>query len=296
MRVFLTGSTGFIGSHVARELLAVGHQVLGMTRSQAGADALRAIGVEPHHGTLEELASLRRGAEQCDAVIHTAFDHDFAHFVDNCQQDARAIAALGEALNDSQRPLLITSGTPMGSPAPGEPADEDHFNPEHPNPRAASERAGEALLQRGLNVVVMRLSQIHDTVKQGLVTELIRHAQQKGVSAYVDGGHNQWSAAHVSDTARLYRLALENHQPGARYHATAESRIPFRLIAQALGEGLGLPAVSVPANEAMAQFGWLSSFAGRDMSSHSSKTRARLSWVPAGPGLIEDLKGCFERR
>lgn len=296
MRVFLTGSTGFIGSHVARELLAAGHQVLGMTRSHAGSDALRAIGAEPHHGTLEDLASLRLGAEQCDAVIHTAFDHDFAHFVDNCQKDARAIAALGEALNGSQRPLLITSGTPMGSSAPGEPADEDHFNAEHPNPRAASERAAEALLQRGLNVVVMRLSQIHDTVKQGLVTELIKHARGTGVAAYVDAGMNHWSAAHISDTARLYRLALEKHQPGARYHATAESHIPFHLIAEALGEGLGLPVVSVPADEAMAQFGWLSSFVGRDMSSNSSKTRARLGWVPTGPGLIEDLKGCFERR
>lgn len=296
MRVFLTGSTGFIGSHVARELLVAGHQVLGMTRSQAGADALRAIGAEPHHGTLEDLASLRLGAEQCDAVIHTAFDHDFAHFVDNCQKDARAIAALGEALNGSQRPLLITSATPMGSSAPGEPADEDHFNAEHPNPRAASERAAEALLQRGLNVVVMRLSQIHDTVKQGLVTELIKHARGTGVSAYVDAGMNHWSAAHISDTAQLYRLALEKHQPGARYHATAESHIPFHLIAEALGEGLGLPVVSVPADEAMAQFGWLSSFVGRDMSSNSSKTRARLGWVPTGPGLIEDLKGCFERR
>ncbi|MGA3681557.1 SDR family oxidoreductase [Pseudomonas graminis] len=296
MRVFLTGSTGFIGSHVARDLLAAGHQVLGMTRSHAGADALRAIGAEPHHGTLEDLASLRLGAEQCDAVIHTAFDHDFAHFVDNCQKDARAIAALGEALNGSQRPLLITSATPMGSSAPGEPADEDHLNAEHPNPRAASERAAEALLQRGLNVVVMRLSQIHDTVKQGLVTELIKHARETGVAAYVDAGMNHWSAAHISDTAQLYRLALEKHQPGARYHATAESHIPFHLIAEALGEGLGLPVVSVPADEAMARFGWLSSFVGRDMSSNSSKTRARLGWAPTGPGLIEDLKGCFERR
>lgn len=296
MRVFLTGSTGFIGSHVARELLTAGHQVLGMTRSQAGADALRAIGVEPHHGTLEDLASFKHGAEQCDGVIHTAFDHDFAHFVDNCQKDARAIAALGEALAGSQRPLLITSATPIGSPAPGQPADEDHFDPRHPNPRVASERAADALLQRGLNVVVIRLSQIHDTVKQGLVTELIKHAQQTGVSAYVDEGLNHWSAAHISDTAQLYRLALEKNQPGARYHATAESHIPFRLVAQALGEGLGLPSVSVPASEAMERFGWLSSFVGRDMSSNSSKTRARLGWVPTGPGLIADLKGCLERR
>ena len=295
MRVFLTGSTGFIGAQVARELLDAGHQVLGMTRSEAGAHELLSMGAEPHHGTLEDLASLQRGAEQCDAVIHTAFDHDFAHFVANCQKDSRAIAALGAALAGSDRPLIITSGTPIGSPAPGQPADEDPFNPEHPNPRVASELAGEALLQRGLNVVVMRLSQIHNPVKQGLITEVIKQAREKNLSAYVDEGLNQWSAAHLTDTAHLYRLALEKHQPGARYHATAESRIAFRLIAQTIGDGLGVPTVSVPADEAMANFGWLSSFVGKDMSSLSDKTQTRLGWQPKGPGLIADLKRFFNR-
>ncbi|KAF2394287.1 SDR family oxidoreductase [Pseudomonas frederiksbergensis] len=295
MRVFLTGSTGFIGSQVARELLNAGHQVLGLTRSDAGARELLAMGAEPHHGNIEDLASLQRGAEVCDAVIHTAFDHDFTHFVANCQKDSRAIAALGSALEGSERPLIITSGTPMGSPSPGQPADEDHFDPEHPHPRIASELAGEALLQRGGNVVVMRLSQIHNPHKQGLVTEVIKQAREMRVSAYIDEGLNQWSAAHVADTAHLYRLALEKHQPGARYHATAESSITFRLIAETIGEGLGVPTVAVPADEAIATFGWLSSFVGKDMSSMSTKTQTRLGWQPSGPGLIDDLRSYFIR-
>ena len=294
MRVFLTGSTGFVGTQVARELLNAGHQVLGLTRSDAGARTLLAMGAEAHLGNIEDLASLQRGAQLCDAVIHTAFDHDFAHFVANCQKDAGVISALGSALQGSQRPLIITSATPMGSSAPGQPADEDHFNPEHPNPRIASELAGNMLLQGGVNVVVVRLSQIHNPLKQGLVTEVIKQARESRISAYVEEGLNQWSAAHVTDTAQLYRLALEKHQPGARYHATAESRIPFRLIAQTIADGLGIPSVAVSADEAMQRFGWLSSFAGKDMSSMSDKTQTRLSWKPRGPGLIDDLRSFFE--
>lgn len=295
MRVFLTGSTGFIGSQVARELLNAGHQVLGLTRSDVGARALQEIGVEPHLGTVEDLASLQRGVQDCDAVIHTAFDHDFAHFVANCQKDGRAIAALGSALEGSERPLIITSSTAMGSSAPGQAADEDHFDPEHPNPRVASELAGNALLQRGVNVVVMRLSQIHNQTRQGLVTEVIKLAREKGRSVYINQGLNQWSAAHLADTAQLYRLALEKHQPGARYHATAETGIAFRLIAETIGEGLSLPTVALPADEAPACFGWLSSFVAKDMSSRSSKTQARLGWQPGGSDLIADLKDFFNR-
>jgi nucleoside-diphosphate-sugar epimerase len=293
MRVFLTGATGFIGSHVASELLDAGHQVLGLARSQAGARALLASGVEPHRGNIEDLASLQRGVEACDAIIHTAFDHDFAHFVANCQKDARVINALGSALENSDRPLIITSATPMGCKAPGQAADEDHFDPEHPNPRVASELAGNALLQRGVNVVVVRLSQIHNPKKQGLVTEVIKQAQVNGVSAYIDDGLNHWSAAHVADTAHLYRLALERHQPGARYHATAESRLAFRLIAETIGEGLGLPTVSIPVAETEVNFGWLSGFVGKDMTSMSTKTQTRLGWTPRGPGLLDDLKRFF---
>lgn len=293
MRVFLTGSTGFIGSQVAQELLNAGHQVLGLTRSDASARALLAMGAESHPGDIEDLSSLQRGVEACDAVIHTAFDHDFANFVANCQKDSLAITALGSALKGSERPLIITSATPMGTSIPGQAADEDHFDPEHPNPRVASELAGEELLQRGINVVVMRLSQIHNPIKQGLVTEVIKHAQDKRRSAYIDEGSNQWSAAHLADTAHLYRLALEKRQPGARYHATAETHIAFRLIAETIGEGLGVPTVAVPADKAMERFGWLSAFVGKDMSSQSSKTQTRLGWQPKGSGLIADLRSFF---
>lgn len=295
MRVFLTGSTGFIGAQIARELLDAGHQVLGLTRSQAGADSLLAMGAEPYSADMEDLAGLQHATQKCDAVIHTAFDHDFAHFVANCQKDARVIAALGSALQGSDRPLLITSSTAMGSPGPGQPADEDHFDLNHPHPRAASELAGHRLLQRGVNVVVMRLSQIHNPVKQGLVTELIKMARENGHSAYIDEGLNHWSAAHLVDTARLYRLALEKHQPGARYHAVAETDIGFRSIAQTIGDGLGVPTVSVTQQAAAAHFGWMSGFAGLDMSSLSDKTRARLGWQPTGPKLITDLRALFER-
>ena len=294
MRVFLTGSTGFVGTQVARELLNAGHQVLGLTRSDAGARTLQSLGAEAHLGNIEDLASLQRGAQLCDAVIHTAFDHDFARFVVNCQKDAGVIAALGSTLQGSQRPLIITSATPMGSSAPGQPADEDHFNPEHPNPRIASELAGNMLLQAGVNVVVVRLSQIHNPLKQGLVTEVIKQAQEIHMSAYIGEGLNPWSAAHVTDTAQLYRMALEKHQPGARYHATAESQIPFRLIAHTIAEGLGISAVAVPAEEAMQRFGWLSGFVAKDMSATSEKTQARLGWKPHGPGLIADLRSFFE--
>ncbi len=149
-------------------------------------------------------------------------------------------------------------------------------------------------MQHGVNVVVMRLSQIHNSVKQGLVSEVIKQAQEKGCSAYIDQGLNQWSATHLEDTARLYRLALEKHQPGARYHATTESGITFRLIAEAIGEHLGLPTLAVPAHEAAAHFGWLSTFVAKDMSSLNHKTRERLGWQPRGPGLIEDLASCLK--
>lgn len=295
MRVFLTGSTGFIGSQVTRELLAAGHQVLGLTRSQAGVDALLAMGAEPYFGDMEDLASLQRATEGCDGVIHTAFDHDFTHFVANCQKDSRVISALGSVLEGSQRPLIITSAAAMGSPAPGQPADEDFFDTSHPHPRAASELAGHALLQHGVNVVVLRLSQIHNPVKQGLVTELLKIAQEHRQSAYVGDGLNHWSAAHLLDTALLYRLALEKHQPGARYHAVAESAIDFRSIARAIGDGLGLPTVSVTEKEASVHLGWMSGFVGQDMSSLSDKTRTRLSWQPAGPDLITDLRALFNQ-
>lgn len=289
MRVFLTGATGFVGSAIVPELIRAGHRVLGLTRSAEGARALEIAGAEAHRGDLEDLASLRRGAAACDGVIHTAFDHDFSRFAANCQKDARVIEALGTALLGSDRPLVITSGTAMGAAVPGEPATEDHFDPTHPNPRVASELAGQALLERGVHVSVLRLSQIHDTVKQGLVTLLIELARARGVSAQVGEGRNRWSAAHVRDTAQLYRLALERQARGARYNATAEAAIPFHAIAAAIGRMLGVPVTEIAAAEAPAQFGWLAAFADKDMSASSALTRERLGWQPTGPGLLADL-------
>ena len=290
MRVFLTGATGFIGSHLVPELIGAGHQVIGVTRSDKGAAALDRAGAEVFRGTLEDPDALARGTERADAVIHTAFDHDFSRFVENCAKDGRVIAALGAALKSSNRPLLITSGVGLGSGAPGEPATEDRFDTHHPNPRITSELTGAELSAAGVNVLVMRLSQIHDTRKQGLITPAIAIAREKGVSPYVGDGQNRWSAAHVSDTARLYRLAIEKGEAGARFNAVAEDGIPVRAIAEAIGRGLGVPVRSLSPEEAAAHFGWMAGFASMDMLASSALTQARLGWHPTGPGLIADLE------
>jgi nucleoside-diphosphate-sugar epimerase len=289
MRIFLTGATGFIGSALVPELIKAGHQVLGMTRSDAGAQALIDAGAEVHRGILEDPESLRSGAANADGVIHTAFDHDFSKFVENCEKDKRAIAALGSALAGSYRPLIITSGTGMGSGQHGEPATEDVFNTSHPNPRIASELAGNALLEAGINVSVVRLPQVHNPFKQGLITPLIDIAREKGVLAYVGEGRNRWPAGHLSDVARLYRLAVEARERGARYHAVGEEGVSSREIAEALGRGLNLPVVSIAPEEAAAHFGWMAMFVGLDMPASSARTQARLGWHPTGPTLISDL-------
>lgn len=290
MRVFLTGATGFIGSRITGELLSAGHEVLGLTRSASGAAALEAAGAVPHRGDVEDLDSLRAGAADSDAVIHTAFDHDFSRYAANCEKDRRAIAALGEALGRGDRPLIITSVTGIGSSAPGEPAIEDHLDLAHPIPRVASEQAGEALKAEGVNVITVRLPQVHDTVRQGLISPFIDIARERGVSAYLGEGANRFSAAHVSDVARLYRLALEKGQRNARYHAVAEEGVTLRAIAEVLGAGLGLPVVSIPADRAGDHFGYMATFAGLDLIASSASTRDRLGWTPEGPDLLSDLR------
>jgi nucleoside-diphosphate-sugar epimerase len=290
MRVFLTGATGFIGSTIVPELINAGHQVLGLTRSDAGAQSLAAAGAEAHRGNLEDLESLRSGAAQSDGVIHCAFDHDFSNFVANCEKDRRAIEALGAALAGSDRPLVITSGTGMGNAVHGQPATEDVFNSDHPNPRKASELTGASMLAAGVNVSVVRLPQVHDTVKQGLITPAVAIAREKGVSAYVGDGLNRWPAAHVLDVARLYRLALEKREAGARYHAVAEEGIAVRNIAEVIGKGLKVPVVAMSLEQAAGHFGWLAPFAGMDIPASSAQTQKRLGWHPTGPGMIADLE------
>lgn len=289
MRIFLTGATGFIGTAVVTELIAAGHQVIGMTRSDAGAQALIDAGAEVHRGTLEDLDSLRSGAAKADGIIHTAFDHDFSRFVENCEKDRRAIAALGPVLAGSDRPLVITSGTGMGSGQHGEPATEDVFNTAHPNPRIASEMAGNELLEAGVNVSVMRLPQVHNPLRQGLISPLVSIARDKGVVAYVGEGRNRWPAGHLSDVARLYVLAVEAAERGARYHAVAEEGVSSREIAESLGRGLKLPVVSIAPEEAAAHFGWMAMFVSLDMPASSAWTQKRMGWHPTGPTLIADL-------
>jgi nucleoside-diphosphate-sugar epimerase len=291
MRIFMTGATGFIGSAIVPELINAGHQVLGLTRSDAGAKSLTAAGAQVHRGDLNDLESLRKGAAMSDGVIHTAFIHDFSKFQEVCEVDRRVIEALGSALVGSDRPLLITSGTGMANSAPGRTAtEEDAPEISHPIPRVASEQAAASLAGKGVRVGVMRLPQVHNTVKHGLVTYAIELARQKGVSAYVGDGRNRWPAVHVLDAAGLYRLALEKLEIGARYHAVAEEGVPMRDIAEVIGRGLKVPVISVSPEEAPAHFGWLAAFAGRDLPASSALTQERLGWRPTGPGLIADLE------
>ena len=286
MRVFLTGATGLIGTALVPEFINAGHQVLGLTRSDAGARSLLAAGAEVLRGSLEDLETLGKGAAQSDGVIHCAFDHDLAKFEENGEIEKHAIAALGTSLAGSDRPLLVSAG--LGLPAPKRPITEDVDPPTvSPSPRSP-EQASRAMSLQGVNVTVVRLPQVHNTVKQGLITTLIAVARQKGVSAYVAEGLNRWPAAHVTDVARLYRLALEKREP-SRYHAVAEEGIALRDIAATIGRGLNVPVVSIPSEEAIAHFGRIGGYAGLDLSASSAITQQRLGWLATGPGLLEDL-------
>lgn len=291
MRVFVTGATGFIGSAIVQELIKAGHQVLGLARSDAGAKSLVAVGAQVHRGDLEDLESLRSGAANSDAVVHTAFNHDFSKYVANCEADRHVIEALGSVLAGSDRLLIVTSGTGMANSAPGRLITEDDAPASSKLvPRAASEETAASVAARGVRVAIVRLSQTHDTVKQGLVTYAINLAREKGVSAYVGDGLNRWPAAHRLDTARLYRLALEKTDSGARYHVVAEEGVPVRDIAEAIGRGLNVPVVSIASEEAAEHFGWLGAFVGWDIAASSAQTREKLGWNPTGPALLTDLE------
>jgi nucleoside-diphosphate-sugar epimerase len=290
MKVFVTGATGFIGSAVVQELLKAGHQVLGLTRSDAGAQSLVDAGAEAHRGDLENLDSLRNGAANSDAVIHTAFNHDFSKYVANCEADRKVIEALGDALGGSSKLLIVSSGTAMTNSAPGILATErDLAASSKVVPRAASEEAAASVAARGVRTAIVRLPQVHDTVKQGLITYAIQVAREKGVSAYIGDGLNRWPASHRFDTARLYRLALEKANTGDKFHAVAEEGVPVRDIAEAIGRGLRVPVVSLASEDSAKHFGWLAAFVARDVPASSAHTREKLGWNPTGPTLISDL-------
>ncbi len=289
MRIFITGATGFIGTALVPELIQAGHQVLGLTRSEAGARALTAASAQAQLGTIEDLDILRDSAANSDAVIHLAFNHDFSKFAANSAADKLAIETLGAALKGTDRPLIVTGGVAVV--APGRLATEaDPHPPVSPQMPRASEATAIALAEQGVNASTMRLSQIHDTHKAGLCSFFAAIARQKGVSAYIGEGRNRLAAAHLIDTARLYRLAIEQGKAGDRYHAVTEEGVATRDIAEAIGRGLNLPVVSKTPEEAAEHFGFLGYFASIDAPASSAQTQQRFGWNPKGnPTLLEDL-------
>lgn len=292
MRIFVTGATGFIGSAVVTELLGAGHQVLGLARSDKSAESLVSQGAEVHRGTLEDLDSLKSGAEASDGVIHTAFVHDFSDFEKALETDRRAIETLSGALVGSNRPFVNSSGVMLLAPA-GQVGTED--DPGQPGAgiamRRAVEIAGLEMASQGVRASVIRLSpSVHGEGDGGFVPMLINIARQKGFAAYVGDGENRWPAVHRLDAARLYRLALEKGEAGSRFHGVADEGIPFHDIAQAIGEELNLPVRSLSVEEAPTYFEWMTNFVAYDNPSSSALTQERLGWHPTQPGLIEDIK------
>jgi nucleoside-diphosphate-sugar epimerase len=291
MRIFVTGASGFIGSALVPDLISAGHQVVGLARSDAAAEALAAAGAQNRRGSLEDLDALRAGAADSDGVIHLAFIHDFsdfAKFAANCEIDREAIEALGSALLGSDRPLIVTAG--LATLAPGRRVTEKDMPDASADgfPRKSEEVAA-ALAQKGVRVSVVRLPQVHDPDKQGLVTMTRAIAREKGVSAYVGDGANRWPAVHRSDAARLYRLALEKSAPNARYHAVGEEGVALREIAEAIGRRENVPVISIAAEDATAHFGMLGLFVAGDLPASSTLTQEWLGWNPGGPGLVADI-------
>ncbi|GAB7129021.1 SDR family oxidoreductase [Silvimonas sp. JCM 19000] len=282
MHVFVTGATGWVGHTVVADLLQAGHQVTGLARDADKAAALSAQGAQVLRGTLDELDLLRQGASAADAVIHTAFNHDFSRFLQNVEQDRSAIEALGSALLGTQKPLLVTSG--LARLAPGRLATEADV----PDAQFArkSEFAARALAEQGVRAATVRLApSVHGLGDHGFVPILIKLAREKGVSAYLGDGQNRWAGVHRTDAARVYRLALETGLSEAAYHAVADESVPFKAIAEVIGRQLGLPVES----REREHFGWFADFASMDMAASAAHTRAVLNWQPSGPDLLSDL-------
>jgi nucleoside-diphosphate-sugar epimerase len=291
MRVFLTGATGFIGSYLVPELINAGHHVVGLSRSDAGAEVLTRSGAEVIRGDMNDLDLLRTAAATAEGIIHAAFNHDLSNVKQNSEDDHKVIETLGDVSAGSDRPFVITSGTGLTRSKTGSPAVEtdDHVTSAE-FPRAASEEAADALIAGGAHVMVMRLPQVHDTRKQGRITWHIQIARQQGRAAYVGDGKNRVPAVHVSDAVRLYRLALENGHAGARYHAVAEEGVAMRDIAEVIGAGLKIPVESITSEEAPAYFGAMAHLVTLDLAASGALTRRQMAWNPTGPDLLTDLR------
>ena len=290
MKIFVTGATGFIGTELVKKLIEAGHQVRGLARSDASAEQLQAAGAEVHRGTLQDLDSLRSGATGMDTVVNLAFNHDdMSKFAQNGEDERKAIQALGSVLAPGTL-LVVTSGTGLASGGPGHVRLESDLPLSNAAIPRQPEETARAVAERGVRVGIVRLPQVHDTRKQGLVPFLTEAARQKGVSAYVGDGANRWAAAPLPDVAHLYRLVIEQTGPGVTiYHAVQEEGVALRDIAETIGKGLEIPVVSLDHEKAAEHFGWLAHFAGLDMPASSEWTRKTLGWNPSGPGLIEDL-------
>lgn len=292
MHVFVTGASGFIGSAVLQELLSAGHTVTGLVRSDSAAAALEAKGAKASRGSLEDIDSIKRGASESDGVIHLAFNHDFTKFVENAQAERVAIEALGEVLAGSNRPLICASGTMM---LPRGVLGTEYMGPEStsfPNPRAGNEELLVSLASKGVRSAAIRLSPtVHGEDDHGFIYRITQMARAKGVSAYVGDGLNHWPAVHRFDAARLFRLALEKGEAGARYHAVDEEGVPFKDIAEAIGKSLGVPTVSKTGEEVSAHFaGFMAHVVGADNRASSKKTQEQLGWTPTGPKLLADIE------
>jgi nucleoside-diphosphate-sugar epimerase len=288
MRVFVTGASGWIGSAVVAELIKSGHDVIGLARSDTSAAMVAALGAEVIRGDLGDLGSLREGSAKSDGVVHLGYIHDFARMDDAARTDRQAIEAIGSTLERSDRPLIIASGT-LGL-APGRVGTEHDKPAAGLHPRIANADVALAFVDRGVRSIVVRFAPtVHGPGDHGFVATLVGIARDKGVAGYIADGANRWPAVHRLDAANLVRLAVDDAPAGSILHAVAEVAIPTRVIAEAIGRGLDLPVVSVPADQAAEHFSWLGQFFGADAPASNTVTRELLGWQPTHQGLIEDL-------
>ena len=298
MRVFVTGASGWIGSATVDELLAAGHEVTGLARSDASAAALMAKGVHVRRGDLDDLASIRAGAEAAEAVIHLANKHDFTNPAASAAAERAAVQTIGDALAGTNRPFLLAAG--VAGLTRGRPATEDDVSPFHgpDSPRGGSENLALEFVDRSVHAVSLRFAPtVHGTGDHGFIAIIAAVAREKGVSGYPGDGTNRWAAVHRSDAARLVALGLAKAPAGARLHAVAEGGIPTRDIAEAIGRVFGLPVTSIAPDDVPGHFGWIGTFFGMDLAAMSTATRELLGWEPTGPTLIEDLNaGAYSAR